>query len=38
MLTERYGQTTSLLSSGKVLVAGGNDGVSDLKSAELYSP
>ena len=38
LTTARYGHTATLLSNGKVLVAGGNDGVNLLNSAELYDP
>ncbi len=39
MVTARFGATATLLSSGKVLVAGGDDSNGDaLRSAELYDP
>ena len=38
MATARTNHTATLLDSGKVLVAGGSDGTSPLKSAELYDP
>lgn len=37
MITRRYLHTSTVLSNGKVLVAGGQNGVS-LNSAELYDP
>src|SRR5207245_11244404 len=36
--TGRYWHTATLLPNGKVLVAGGYDGVNYLSSAELYDP
>ena len=36
--TARYRHTATLLPSGKVLVAGGNDASAYLSSAELYDP
>src|SRR6266478_5596840 len=36
--TARYVHTATLLPNGKVLVAGGGTGVSELSSAELYDP
>jgi Kelch motif protein/galactose oxidase-like protein len=38
MTTPRIGQTAVLLQDGQVLVMGGNNGTSDLSSAELYNP
>src|SRR5438132_11374035 len=38
MATARGVHTATLLPSGRVLVAGGNDGFSVLTSAELYDP
>jgi WD40 repeat protein len=38
MLTERFEHMASLLFDGRVLVTGGHDGVSQLKSAELFTP
>ena len=36
--TARYSHTATLLPNGKVLVAGGIDGIYVLSSAELYDP
>lgn len=38
MLTPRYGHTTTLLPSGKVLICGGEDGNGVTNSAELFDP
>jgi hypothetical protein len=38
MHTNRYAHTATLLPDGRVLVAGGTDGINLLKSAELYDP
>src|SRR5690242_14469406 len=38
LLTARYAHTATLLSNGKVLVAGGFGSSGDLASAELYDP
>jgi hypothetical protein len=39
MSIARFGHTATLLTNGKVLVAGGSDGAGhDLSSAELYDP
>ncbi len=38
MRAARYGHSASLLSSGRVLVTGGRDGVFVLDSAEVYNP
>jgi len=36
--TARASQTATLLADGKVLIAGGNDGTSNLSSAEIFDP
>jgi choice-of-anchor C domain-containing protein len=36
--TARYSHTATLLTDGRVLVAGGNDGVNTLDSAEIFNP
>ena len=38
MATARNGHTATLLSNGKVLITGGNDGSNELSSVELYDP
>ena len=38
MVAHRQGHTATLLSTGKVLVAGGSDGTNALSSAELFDP
>jgi Galactose oxidase, central domain len=38
MLTARAGASATTLIDGRVLVAGGNDGTADLRSAEIYNP
>src|SRR6185295_6040432 len=38
MTTVRSSPTATLLANGKVLIAGGNDGGLDLRTAELYDP
>jgi hypothetical protein len=38
MTTARWGQSATLLSDGRVLIAGGNDQLKVLTSAELYDP
>ena len=38
MAATRYGHTVTLLPNGKVLIAGGFDNTSSLKTAEIYDP
>jgi N-acetylneuraminic acid mutarotase len=38
MSTYRLGQTATLLRDGRVLVAGGTDGIAPVRSAEIYDP
>jgi hypothetical protein len=38
MTTPRFGHTATLLTSGKVLVAGGSDNTNPLASAEIFDP
>ena len=38
MTSARYGYTATLLSNGKVLMAGAFDGLTSVNTAELYDP
>ena len=38
LAANRFGHVAAMLASGKILIAGGNDGSAALKSAEIYDP